>query len=292
MSEHSHEPTPPTPAHAGTIPASATGQLGGDRPPIIVAPFYKDPVTGELFLHRDMFRSRGPWEEEAHVGPVKRTDKFGDVESFAAYVKRYGDPEHTFITWNGHGIGAILDFHTKTHAQRAQWSAAYPFKNTDQWATWLEFADGSPASQKAAVEFLEDNASDIREPAAGALMTLLRSLKAWSNANAQATYNEDGTAKVSFAKETGVRNTGSEEMALPSEIKIAIPLIEGHPDVVGLTVRVRASVDENARLAFRFTIPRAEEVLDQLRAELAAKASIALNGDTNAPDYTILRAAD
>ena len=144
-------------------------------------------------------------------------------------------------------------------------------------------------TQPDVIEFLEDRRNDIRDPAAASLMELVRSLKAWSNANAEATYNEDGTAKVSFAKETGVRNSG--EIALPGEIKIAIPLIEGHPDVVGLTVRVRVTVDNDARLAFRFTIPRAEEVLDQLRAELAQKADEALNSDV-AKTYAILRAAD
>lgn len=253
---------------------------------VLVQAAYKDPKTGETYVHRDLVKAQEAWAEEAHISPVNRIERFGAVDDLASYVKRYGEPATTFVSWNREGIGAVLDYPTKDTLGRMQWRAFYPFDDTAEWDVWHGFCDGA-VSQRTAVEFLEDHAQHISDPNPAALMTLLRSLKAWSNANAEATYNEDGTAKVSFAQETGVRNTGRGELALPSEIKIAIPLIVGHPDTIALTVRVRVTVGDGARLAFRFSIPRAEEVLDQLRAELAAKAQAALGND-----YTILRAAD
>lgn len=286
---HDHDHGPPEqlpPAHTGSLPADHQVQRTHEGAPVILAPYYKDPVTGELFLHRDMFRSRGPWEEEAHVSPTKATERFGDVEAFAAYVKRYGVPERTFLTWNMKGIGGTLDYHTLTAPDRAQWKAFYPFVVTRQWEEWAEFV-AELQSQREAVDFLEDHANEIAQPDSATLMTLLRSLKAWSTANAETEYREDGTAKLSFQKDQGVsaRNGGA-EVELPSSIKIAIPLIVGHPDTLGLTVRIRVSPEEN-RVFFRFSIPRADDVFEELRGELAAKAAAAL-GD----EYTILRAAD
>jgi uncharacterized protein YfdQ (DUF2303 family) len=251
---------------------------------VVVAPFYKDPATGELFVHRDLFRARAAWEEEAHVGPVRASEKFGDPASFAAYVRRYGVPATTFTRWNKNGVSAFLDYHTADVPNRAQWTAHYTFVPTPAWEAWSKFTDGHPINQAAAIAFLEDRAPEVLEPAPVALLPLLRALKAYSHANAETEYRENGTAKVTFNKDQGVRGA---EVELPAEIEIGIPIYRGHPDVLRLVVRVRVTVDDNAKLAFRFTIPRAEEVLEQLREELVAKVAEQLG-----TDYPILRAAD
>lgn len=286
MTMHEHAPPPPP---AGTLPIAAGSQLAAQGAPVVVSPFYKDPQTGELFLHRDLFRAREAWEEEAHIGPVKAAERFGDFEGFAAYVKRYGKPETTFVRWNKSGVTATLDYHTAAAPNRSQWLAIYPFVATPAWDAWSKFADGHPVSQAPAVSFLEDRAVDVMTPAPVQLLPLLRNLKAYSNANAETEYRENGTAKITFNKDQGVRGA---DVELPTELEIGIPIYKGHPDILKLTVRVRVTVDDTARLAFRFTIPRVEEIIDTLREELVDKVDMALNGDTDAPDYPILRAAD
>ena len=45
-----------------TIPAELEQQAESDRPPfIVIAPYYKDPITGALFVHQDLSEEYSAW---------------------------------------------------------------------------------------------------------------------------------------------------------------------------------------------------------------------------------------
>lgn len=227
-----------------------------------------------------------PWAVEAHILPVKRKETLGDVDSWVAYVQRFaGLGEYApLLLWSPSGLTAILDYHTAKSANRCQWEAVQPFVHTVQWRRWSELANGRARGQREVIEALEDNAEDIVSPSAADVVGLLKALRGTVNKTADSTLNEDGSTHVSFEKSTTIRT--ATEATIPSEIEIAVPIFKGHPERFKLKVRVRVSVDDSARLAFRLSMPSAEAALEIATAD-RVQAARNLLGD----DYTLLRSA-
>lgn len=278
---------------SSTIPVlSATDATA---PAIMVAATYKDPVSGALYVHRDLEAASDPWADEAHIKPVKAAESFGDVESWAKYVQRFADESGALLTWNSRGLKAVIDYHGDDGSpRRCQWTAFHPFEPSLQWKAWTALANGQPISQRQAVERLEDLGADIVDPPQVDLLNLLRSLRASVNAKADTELRPDGTTSVTFSKDAAVRSNAAEgSLTLPSEIGIAIPVLKGHLDAEGrpviyrVQVRLRVSVTDDAHLALRFTMPLAERVLEDVYAD-RVKSAQALLGEP----FPLLRAAD
>lgn len=260
-------------------------------PAIIVPAAWVDPVTGATYVHKDLTASVEPWDNEQHVGPIDITEAFGDVESWAAYVTRFGgaQADRTLLTWNRTGLRAWLDYHaTDQTPNRCQWVAEHAFTRSAELNAWAKIADGRPLTQQALVEALEELAPDIQDPAAGPLMDLLRTLRSHVRSEANADLRLDGTTKVSYSRE------GTVSVSLPPEIRIAIPLVrgdlddQGRPALYPVTVRLMVAIDEQtAKLGFRLLLVRLERLLDDAYLHLVQKAQ-ALLGD----GLDILRASD
>lgn len=275
-----------------TVPSDTP--LSTTAPRIVVASTYKDPVTGALYVHQDLKLSQRSWEEEAHVSPPSAIEWFGDVESWAKYVLAFApNDESQFATWNTNGLQMVLDYHKRDGTPgRKQWVAGCPFIRSVEWTAWTTLANGHAVPQARAIEFIEDHAPDIVDPQPAELANILRSLRTTVHKRAETVIREDGTTAVSWNDDKGVAGRGG-TMDLPSEITIGIPVLKGHVGDDGravlysLKVRVRANVDDQARLALRFTIPLAERTIEQVMVERVALADELL-GEC----FSLLRAAD
>ena len=264
-------------------------------PRLAIAPAWVDSTTGATYVHRDLALQKPDWNVREHVAPINTSEAFGDVESWVAYVKRFGvigGESSNLLSWNKHGFRAVLDYHIHEEMPgRCQWAAFCPFVLSPEFKAWLAFANGQPVSQKQAIEKLEDLAPDIVEPTPADLVPILRTLRATVNATAQTDLRPDGTTSVAFTQDKTLKSGGS--LDLPASFAIAVRILTGHTDDKGkpvryqLEVRVRVAVDDKAALSFRFTIPGAERVLEDVYAD-RVKAAKALLGD----DYSLLRAAD
>lgn len=261
-------------------------------PRLAIAPFYKDGKTGALYIHKDLDIAAKPWEEEEHIPPQRGNERFGDVESWVAFVKEHTLDVPPYLTWRASGLRAVLDYHAVDGPGRCQWLAEYPFVRSRQWDAWLSTATGSRQTQSDAIEFLEDHAEDVVEPSAAELMNILRNLRTTVNKSASVELRADGTAAVSWSAAENVSARGG-TMDLPSEFVIGIPILKGHVDEDGkpviyrLTVRLRASVDDKARLGLRFSIPNADASLEDAFADRVTAAKALLGA--GAP---LLRGAD
>jgi hypothetical protein len=278
---------------ADTLPSEDSNDYA-----VQLAPSVGD-ASGALWLHKDYVQVVQPWANEAHIGPPKASEAFGDVESWAVYVKRYGGADSgagqaadVLLTWNSEGLKAVLDYHSDTStAGRLWWTVRHPFERSAEWKAWMALADGHAKGQREAIEALEDRGNDVVEPAPADLMNLLRTLRVTVNKSAQTELRPDGTTNVQYTDDKGIAARGG-TVDLPSEITIAIPVLKGHVDadgkpvVYGLKVRLRATVNDQARLALRFTIPNADRALEEVFADRVSAARTAL-GD----GYAILRAA-
>lgn len=274
-----------------TVPAEDQEQEAAARH-LVLSPSVRDEATGALWVHHDLVEAITPFEYETHISPAKADEKLGDVESWAHYVNAFADAGNMpFITWNSKGLKATMDYHQNAtsgllSAGRCDWHASLPFIFTPEFADWSRIATGAGIAQKAAVEFLEDHAVHIVEPDATTLLNLLRKLRGHVMAKADTELRPDGTSHVKFERNSNV-SAGDTEIDLPSEITIGIPVLRGSPEPWKLVLKVRTSVDSDARLALRFTMPALESVKETVYAERVAAAKTLL-GDA----YTILRAAE
>lgn len=275
-----------------TDPIDSSGVQDAAR--LTIVPAYTAP-DGSVYVHQDLVKAVDAWAVEAHIAAPKASEQFGDVESWVAYVQRFagGEPYLPLLTWSERGFRAVLDYHVNdAEPGRCQWTATHPFERSDQWKAWAQLANGSPRTQKQAIEALEDLAEDIQEPKAADVVGILRKLRASVNATAETELYPDGSTGVSFKKDSKVQS----EVSLPPEIAIQIPVLKGHteekdgkrvPVLYRLSVRVRPSIDDAAHLTFRFSMPTAERVLEAVYAD-RVKAAVALLG----ADHALLRAAN
>jgi uncharacterized protein YfdQ (DUF2303 family) len=278
-----------------TRPDSEVAGNGPAAPRILVASHFIDPKSGALYVHKDLELTIAPWETEAHVGPPRARECFGDIASWVDYVKRYGAASSgagqaagVLLTWNSTGFTAVLDYHQDDEQPgRCQWTASYPFPFSPEYRAWTEFANGQPRSQRSVVEKLEDLGENITAPPQAQVLDLLRDLRGSVNAEARTTWNEDGTTDVAFERKEAVRSARGGEASIPPFIDIKIPILKGEPTDWTLHVRVRVTPDDAAHLVFRLSIPNLETTVDQVLEERVQAAKDQL-GD----GYSLLRAAD
>jgi hypothetical protein len=249
---------------------------------LILAPTVTDNQTGAFYTHKDYVRQDPDWAVVDHVPPITTKEKFGDVESWAAYVTKYGGepPFDPLLTWSEAGLRAVIDYHSDAdNPGRCAWLALHDFTRSHQWNRWALLANGQARGQKAVLESLEDYADDIAEPSPADLLTVLRTLRATASATADTELLADGSTKVVWQKQTGVK---SAEMNLPPEFLIRIPVLMGHTDATKdgkqvpvlyqLAVKLRTSVDDQAHLSFRLSMPNAERTLEAVFADRVAAA--------------------
>jgi uncharacterized protein YfdQ (DUF2303 family) len=277
-----------------------------EAPHIVAEAAYTDPKTGAVYIHQDLIQTVEPWAIEQHIGPLAEVQRFGDIESWVAYVHRFsavGAGEYApLLTWSERGLAAVLDYHGQDGTpNRCDWRAEHPFERTKPWTAWAQLADGRARSQRDVVEALEDMADDIVEPTSGELLTLLRTLKGTSKAEGTAELRPDGTTSITYAKTTTVQTGGID---VPSFIKISVPVFKGHtvmadvldangkptgtqrpaPVRYALTVRIRVDSDDG-KVSFRLTRPQAETVF-----ESALSDRIATTRELLGDDWSLLRA--
>ena len=254
-----------------------------DQARIVVAAAWTDPKTGQVYVHKDLESVDADWEREAHVPPTAVTERFGDVMSWALYLARYA-PDSALLTWNSQGLSAVIDYPVSVDEPgRRQWLAQHPFVKSAEWRAWERFANGNAVTQRQAIEHLEDRGEDVADPSEADLTKLLRDLRANATAKAETEIRADGTASVVFSKDTAVSGrTGVAE--LPPVIVIAIPVLAGDATRFAVRVRMRVSVDDNAKLTFRFSLVNAERVLETVFAERVEAARALL------PERALLRA--
>lgn len=259
---------------------------------VALAPGYEDRGTAALWVHKDMVQARKDWEVEAHIRPPQGTEAFGDVASWATYVKRYSGPTdlgwEPVITWNAAGLHAILDPHQSIDEPgRCQWLATCPFVYSTEWRAWQQLANGHAKSQRELVEALEDLAEDIREPDAARLMELLRSLRANVQTTATTSLQPDGSTSVAWGQDKTLIGNKPGALDLPGLLSIALPVLKGDPQPYQVLVRLRVTIGDDSKLTFRLSLVNAERVLEAVYADRVEQAAGAL-GD----GFNLLRAAD
>ena len=276
-----------------TVPADP-GRQDPQVPKLVLNTGYRDELTGALFVHKDMREILPAYQAEWHVAPTSTRATLGDVESWAAYIARYGTAERTYATWSATGIRATLDYHTSGEPGRDQWHARYDFVNTLQLGRWRRAIERQNVSHANMVELLEDSGSDIVEPDQAEVLDILRTLRVTTKSRGDTEIRQDGTTSIKWHSDAQVRGSKSGTTEMPQRIKIHVPALEGYfiddkLSTVCFAVRIRASVDPAGQIGFRLSCPELEMKLDELRQSVASRAQSFL--DEHGMELEILRSA-
>ena len=264
--------------NAGTTPAAPDSEH--TAPHLVVDPTYTAP-DGSVYVHRDLVQVVQPWATEQHIGPAVAHERFGDIDSFVAYVKQYQTLESgPFVTWNERGLKAVLDYHQYVGddgAGRCQWVAEYPFLFAPEWAAWAGIANGRSVTQRELVEFIEEHRADVTIPNSADLLDLLRNLRGNVQATAQAELRPNGTTDISFAQTKTVEGV-AKKVEVPSQINVGLPVLKGHVNDDGRPVRyqldvpLRVNVSDDGKLAFHLHISNVERILEDVFGERVSQA--------------------
>ena len=288
-----------------TVPAENQEQEAAARHLILTSHFETADGATWAWTPSGYMMIVDPWAVEDHIGPIAASESFGDVESWAAYINRFAlrdYPPH--LTWSSRGLHAIIDYHAGFDGpDRCQWNASHPFILSPEWRAWISLEQQGAITQKAAIDFLDDHYEDITHPVAGDLLGIMRVLKAHVSTEASMEYAPDGGTAVDFKSKAAVRGGVGNDVVIPSEIIIKIPVLIGHtqrsfndagkeilqPVTFRVVVKARPTIasGDNPRLVFRFSIPNAERILEAVYADRVAAAKAAL-GD----GFQLLRAAE
>jgi uncharacterized protein YfdQ (DUF2303 family) len=230
------------------------------------------------------------------VPPAHKSGRysFSEPDSFSAYVNLHKQPNRTtlYADCDAGVIEAVFDDHAacgsaigsaagEDHSQ-AGWGAhraALNLANTTSWKDWLAVS-GRPHGQLAFAEFLEDHASDIREPDAALLLEVATTLQASSGAVMKSALRLDnGQVQLRYEETIEAKAGQAGSIKIPTRITLGLSPYEGlDPFKVDARFRYRLNAGS---LCFSVLLDRPDQIL-------RAAFSAVLEGISSATDLQIL----
>jgi uncharacterized protein YfdQ (DUF2303 family) len=203
-------------------------------------------------------------DERTHPKARKGTARLNEIESFIEHVNRFKDDDSAiFAETNAGGppsLTAVIDYHkagATGQPRFGQHRAFYPFPLSKEWIAW-NATNGSPMTQQAFAEFIEENLLDVAEPAPenltaaarafaekcgmtfatpAKLLELSRGLQVNVEETVlQATSLASGERQIQFSE----KHTGADgaPIKVPGAFLITIPVFRGD-DAYQICVRLR-----------------------------------------------------
>jgi uncharacterized protein YfdQ (DUF2303 family) len=202
---------------------------------------------------------------------------FSEADSFSFYINQHKQPGRTtlYADLSTDTLLAVFDDHEagSDDISTAGWRsfrARLLLKRTPAWIDWMTLS-GQRKSQAEFADFLEDHASDIREPAAAELLEIATTLQATTGAAMKSALRLD-SGQVQFRYEETVEakagHTGT--LQIPSRIALGIAPYEGvAPFRIDARLRYRLSA---GAVTFTLLLDRPAEVerfcFDQLLKDI------------------------
>lgn len=183
-----------------------------------------------------------------------------DADSFISYVNEFKGPTtHLFACQSPGKITADFDYHRAPASfdgvaapGRREHSASWTMPYSEEWRRWTG-VDNKPLSQHSLAEFLEENLSDIVEPAGASVLEVAAKLSVKRKVEFESgTRLSDGTIQITYREEDSAAGRG--QMAIPTEFTIGVPVFfGGAPYKVRVFLRYKI---EEGKLTFRLVMHR------------------------------------
>lgn len=173
------------------------------------------------------------------AAPTRRAERvqLSTLGSFTEYVKRRNRPDETCVFVGDKCVQAVFDF-CKTEGGPA-WQtdiALFSMKHSVEWMAWRAF-DRKFVSQRAFLEFLEDNLDTIIEPNGTDFYKLAEQFHALKSVEYVSGYRTGSGETCLVYNET--LKGGQHELTLPSSIMLEVPVIRGAEDITTYNIKAR-----------------------------------------------------
>ncbi len=175
---------------------------------------------------------------------IRQTVTLQMHDSLVEYVNRFKSA-HTllFADIGENAIVAQLDYHAPDQASNVAHRARLAFPFSEEWKLWTGIS-GRLMPQLEFARFIEENAADVRAPAAADLIEAVRT----SSENESFEYSDETKASTKGGIE------------LPTKFKLGLPVYFGEPEVE-LFAFLRWKIDvEAGGLTLGIALHRAEHV--------------------------------
>lgn len=173
------------------------------------------------------------------AAPTRRAERvqLSTLGSFTEYVKRRNRPDETCVFVGDKCVQAVFDF-CKTEGRPA-WQtdvALFCMEHSTEWKAWRAF-DRKFMSQRAFLEFLEDNLDSIAEPNGTEFYALAEQFRAMKSVEYMSGYRASSGETRLVYNET--LKGAQRELALPASILLQVPVICGAEKVTTYNIKAR-----------------------------------------------------
>lgn len=190
--------------------------------------------------------------------------KMQTAESLGVYLNRFKNSNTLlFADIASDTLVSVIDYHGtvgKTDTAELEpklgiHRATLTLPKSLEWQTWTR-ASGQLLSHVDFATFLEENATDIKNPVGADLLELCRDLQVAQNVNFGSSVRMGDLTQVNYQKEQDAMSKGS--IALPQSIMLSIPVYFGEP-AVAVMAYLRRKIDDG-KLKLGVQLSRAENV--------------------------------
>lgn len=164
---------------------------------------------------------------------IEQGVKVGDAASFLSYHALYSDENsRAFADRDTNSVRAVLDYHKSDDktARFGKHTLTLMLRHTEEWQKWTK-SNGKAMEQAEFAEFLEENAPDIVEPSAAAMLEMATTLQATTDVQFKKAVNlQSGEVQLRYEENINGR-FGKGEAVIPKSFKISIPVYDGQDAV-------------------------------------------------------------
>jgi uncharacterized protein YfdQ (DUF2303 family) len=145
------------------------------------------------------------------------------------YVNRFkGADTMLFADISASKIVALIDYHSPEKAAHVAHRVRLDLPQSEEWKLWTG-VNGRMMEQLEFARFLEENAADIRAPAAGELLDACRDLQVNRKVNfIKAVRTQTDNENFEFTDETNASRKG--DLEIPSKFILGLPVYFGQPE--------------------------------------------------------------
>jgi uncharacterized protein YfdQ (DUF2303 family) len=191
---------------------------------------------------------------------------FADVTSLAGYLGRFEtDDSVGFASASSRSINVVIDYHTAEEGSggdalpsHGDHLAGFRARYSEPYKAWRDLHSKGGIRQKAAGEFLEDRAQDVKRPEPADIMDMVMNFEALKKVDFKSsTRLRDGSVQFVYVEETEARG----QVTVPEHLTLFVPVFDGM-DPQEIRVRIKFRIEEG-RLLFAFEIHDIQTLEDE-----------------------------
>lgn len=221
----------------------------------IIPGFSREVVPGKVaVVHEDCKLTDLTRYEAApprHMGAVR----LYTLEELVNHIQHRPESKASVFVGQQH-VRAVYNYGTTTEGPG--WGddvAEFPLVKTPDWQNWTG-GNNRVMEQEQFLDFLEDNMQNVVVPDGVTLLELVANFRMQTKVTYQSCYRtSDGQQQLEYQEDNGK----SEDMRLPTELLLHLPVIQGAESMTTyeMKARLRLRVDkETHRLTFKYILVR------------------------------------